>query len=180
MLDIFDKDGTLVETKSGEPFPKLGDQRLISGVKERIADSAAAGNIIVVASNQGGIEKGYKRLEDAIAEFQEVMELLPEISACYFCPNFDGTQCVYVSKEGRVVAVHDHWKKYDYLIGSYRKPKPGMLLLAIARELWVPVPGDKKPNKEVAHYTGDRPEDEGAAMNAGVSFRHVNDWLATD
>jgi|GEM_PF-2801545 D-glycero-D-manno-heptose 1,7-bisphosphate phosphatase len=97
MLDIFDKDGTLVETKSGEPFPKLGDQRLISGVKERIADSAAAGNIIVVASNQGGIEKGYKPLEDAIAEFQEVMKLLPEISMCLFCPDFAGNDCWIVA-----------------------------------------------------------------------------------
>jgi len=82
MLRVFDKDGTLVETKSGETFPKLGDQQLIPGVKERIAAYKEAGDIIVVASNQGGIPQ-YKSLEDAIAEFQEVMELLPEISLCF-------------------------------------------------------------------------------------------------
>jgi len=177
MLCLFDKDGTLVETKSGKPFPKLGDQRLIPGVKERISALALTGSIIAVTSNQAGIEKGYKSLEDAIAEFQELMQLLPEVSACYFCPNFSGSKCFYVNKEGRVVAVHEQWKKYSDLIGRFRKPNPGMLLLAIEHELWTSMLGQRKPNKDVACYTGDRPEDERAAYLADVPYQHVTDWL---
>jgi len=92
MLRVFDKDGTLVETKSGEPFPKLGDQQLIPGVKECISTYAAAGDIIAVASNQGGIPR-YKSLENTVAEFQELMTLLPEVSVCFFCPDFEGNEC---------------------------------------------------------------------------------------
>ncbi len=192
MLRVFDKDGTLVQTKSGETFPKLGDQQLIPGVKERIAAYAAAGDIIVVASNQGGIPR-YKTLEDAIAEFQELMTLLPEISVCFFCPDFDGKQCWSVPNPEtdlfwRSLATDKTYpagKSKDYyaakplhegvgaglsygeLIGTFRKPNPGMLKAAM---LWA--------NADACTYVGDHPEDEGAAISAGVPYQYVGEWLA--
>jgi D-glycero-D-manno-heptose 1,7-bisphosphate phosphatase len=192
MLRVFDKDGTLVQTKSGDKFPKLGDQQLIPGVKERIAAYKEAGDIICVASNQAGIPT-YKSLEDAISEFQELMQLLPEISVCFFCPNFEGTHCWSVPNPDSAVYLQDTLtgvvypagKSSDYgaakplhegtglileygkLVGSYRKPNDGMIKAAM---IWARV--------DTCAYVGDRPEDEGAATNAGVPFQHVNDWLA--
>jgi D-glycero-D-manno-heptose 1,7-bisphosphate phosphatase len=172
MLRVFDKDGTLVETKSGETFPKLGDQRLIPGVKERIAAYKEAGDIIVVASNQGGIPQ-HKSLEDAIAEFQEVMELLPEISVCFFCPDFEGKDCWMVPNsslkiEGFQFPVEPiYYPRSSDLVGSFRKPNPGMLKAAM---LWASV--------DSCTYVGDRPEDESAAIAAGVPYQHVSHWLA--
>jgi len=192
MLRVFDKDGTLVQTKSGETFPKLGDQQLIPGVKERIAAYAAAGDIIAVASNQGGIPR-YKTLEDAIAEFWELMTLLPEISVCFFCPDFDGKQCWSVPNPeteifGRSLApsrthvagrVKDYYAakplhegvgsglSYGELIGTFRKPNPGMLKAAM---LWA--------NVDTCSYVGDRPEDEEAASSISIPYQHVSLWLA--
>jgi D-glycero-D-manno-heptose 1,7-bisphosphate phosphatase len=165
----------LVQTKSGKPFLTHGDQELMPGVKEKIAAHKATGDIITVISNQGGIPK-YKSLDSAIAEFQELMQMLPDVSSCYFCPDFGGAECIYLNQEGRVVFVHAHWKKYSHLIGSFRKPHPGMLLLAIEHELRKPVAEDRKPNQEIAEYVGDRPEDEGAAMAAGVPFHWADQW----
>lgn len=190
-LEVYDKDGTLVRTKSGDTFPKLGDQELIPGVKERIAASAAAGKIIAVASNQAGIPK-YKSLEDAIAEFQELMQLLPEISVCFFCPDFSGSHCWSVPNPESPIWVRDTLndvtypagKSKDYcnakplhdglgaaldygnLIGSFRKPNPGMLNAAM---LWAGV--------DTCTYTGDRPEDRAAAAAAGVPYQYVSEWL---
>jgi len=192
MLRVFDKDGTLVQTKSGETFPKLGDQQLIPGVKERIAAYAAAGDIIAVASNQGGIPR-YKTLEDAIAEFQELMTLLPEISVCFFCPDFDGKQCWSVPNPGTEIfgrslatgTTYPAGKSKDYyaakplhegvgaglsygkLIGTFRKPNPGMLKAAM---LWA--------NVNTCSYVGDRPEDEEAASSISIPYQHVSLWLA--
>jgi len=167
MLRVFDKDGTLVETKSGETFPKLGDQQLIPGVKERIAAYKEAGDIIVVASNQGGIPQ-YKSLEDAIAKFQEVMELLPEISLCFFCPGFEGEGCWMVPNpkiESSLAARPINWPIEP---NSFRKPNPGMLKAAM---YWA--------NVDSCTYVGDRPEDESAAIAAGVPYQHVSYWLAS-
>lgn len=173
-LEVYDKDGTLVRTKSGDTFPKLGDQELIPGVKERIAASAAAGKIIAVASNQAGIPK-YKSLEDAIAEFQELMQLLPEISVCFFCPDFQGKEVWAVPNPDRIRAsgfVRPQaidWPGYKHLVGSYRKPNDGMIQIAM---VWAGV--------HTCIYTGDRPEDAAAAAAAGVTYQHVNEWLADE
>ena len=71
-LIILDKDGTVVKSISGSKYPGFQDQHLISGVKDRILRHVEAGDILAIASNQGGISKGHKSLDEAIAEFLEV------------------------------------------------------------------------------------------------------------
>ena len=74
-LIILDKDGTLVQSISGAKYPSFQDQRLIGGVKERIYYHVEAADILAIASNQGGISKGHKSLNEAKAEFMEVFGL---------------------------------------------------------------------------------------------------------
>lgn len=71
MLVILDKDGTLVEPASGKEFVQSpGDQRLLPGVAERIAELKAMGAKVAIASNQGGVAAGHKSAGDAVSEMQ--------------------------------------------------------------------------------------------------------------
>lgn len=89
-----DKDGTLVETISGETFiNKPWDQRPISGVREALAKYAVDGWTIVIISNQAGVAAGHKSLESMIAEMQFCLELFPGIKEAYFCPDFEERDC---------------------------------------------------------------------------------------
>jgi D-glycero-D-manno-heptose 1,7-bisphosphate phosphatase len=160
-LLICDIDGTLTGTKSGNPFkesPK--DVIALPGAVEAIANLSSRGFICVGASNQGGIEAGHKSLEDTIAEMRHTLELLPQLTAIYFCPDFKGQHCWLVAREGES-PIHTAWA--SPFVGTFRKPNAGMLRAAILNHC-----GDKKPKD--CWMIGDRPEDEEAADSAGVSF----------
>jgi D-glycero-D-manno-heptose 1,7-bisphosphate phosphatase len=134
MLVIIDKDGTLVEPWSFSQFiQNPRDQRLLPNVKERIAELKQIGATIAIASNQGGVASGHKLLESAIEEMRFCMSLLPEIQYGYFCPDFEGRQCYYLNSclPTELIAYPAHSKPEAVeLIGKFRKPDPGMLLLA--------------------------------------------------
>jgi histidinol phosphatase-like enzyme len=54
-LYIFDKDGTLIEPKSGQTFVQSPeDQQLKPGVAEKLAELREQGGVFAMASNQGG------------------------------------------------------------------------------------------------------------------------------
>lgn len=156
-LYIFDKDSTLVLPESGNKFVQYPeDQQLIPGTIDLLEQLKADGSTIVIASNQGGIAAGYKSQQATIAEMKFCMDLLPQISAAYFCPDFEGRLCVrslgltfHEIEDGRI----------------YRKPGAGMLLQAI--EDW------NQARLDDVVMVGDRPEDEGAAEAAGVAFRWI-------
>jgi D-glycero-D-manno-heptose 1,7-bisphosphate phosphatase len=167
-LLILDKDGSIVTPKTGAEFvrhPK--DQELLPGVKETIARYHSEGWRIVVASNQGAVEAGHKTVEEAIAEFRCLMELLPEISACYFCPDFEGRFCYEV--------VYGNWIKYDRndMEGFYgfRKPYPGMIQLATD-----PGFGEALSLDEIL-FVGDRAEDEACAKAAGIASQWAHEFF---
>jgi len=159
MLVILDKDLTLVQPLLGEGFvshPR--DQRLLPGVADRVRELKAAGVTMVIVSNQGGCTtndpktgKPYKTIDDAIDEMRYCMELLPEIEVAYFCPDSSGFYCHFVTKGTIGTAICKD--------KSFRKPAPGMLLLAIAQA------GDT-----FATMIGDQESDQLAAKAAGVPF----------
>lgn len=177
-LLICDVDGTLTGTISGNDFkqhPK--DVKVLEGVLEGLETHYNQGWHICAVSNQGGIPR-YKSLEAAIQEFQYTMELIPYLQSVYFCPDFAGQQCYHLDRHGRVVAVHETWLKYRYLIGYFRKPNPGMIRLAIQHEFWVPsawVPS-KNTSKARLLMIGDRTEDKQSALNAGIDFQDASEW----
>lgn len=176
-LLMVDLDGTIRQCKSNpEGFINYPlDQELIPNVTEALA--RYKDYIIVGITNQGGVAAGFKSLANAISEQQYTMQLCSQLSAIYFCPDFEGKQCLYVNEVGLVVQVHETWRKHRDLIGSFRKPSPGMLHLAIRHEAWQLVPTIPDLRNLRAMYIGDRPEDEQAAQAAGVRFMWAADWI---
>lgn len=172
MLVILDKDGTLVKPKSGGTFVQSpDDQELLPGVAERIAELKASGHTIVVASNQGGIAAKHKTLEATVAEMQYLMELLPEIRTCYFCPDFEGKICYCVWRDDELGFQSESVRITMSLIriDSFRKPGAGMLQVATIKHGWF-------GSNDKVTMIGDRPEDEQAALAANVPFQWADDW----
>lgn len=164
-LLILDKDGTLVQSISGARYIKFHDQRLIPGVKERIYSHVRARDILAIASNQGGISKRYKSLDEAIAEFMEVFGLLPQIKVACFCPDYQGQILHRIWTDGRF----DTFKlKNCPNLRPFRKPEPGMLLylMDIFKGMYTDV-----------LFVGDMDSDEQAAAAAGVKYLDVDRWI---
>lgn len=174
-LLLLDKDGTLVVPASGEKFVQTPwDQKPMEGVERGIAATAQAGWEIAICSNQGGISAGYKSLENTFLEMRFCLELFPKISGAYFCPaNYGsiGKDCWECWDD----CLAEHRIQYGQFADKlpysqcgkvdYRKPGPGMLLLAQSIR-----------NADIVWYVGDRPEDEGAAQNANIPFLSAEEW----
>lgn len=90
---FMDLDGTLIETKSGETFPKdITDWKFKYGIIRAIKKYNPTHLYIV--SNQGGIEKGYFTSLDFANKMNficdKLRELLPDTYVSYaFCPSND-------------------------------------------------------------------------------------------
>ena len=170
---LLDKDGTLIETKSGKPFinEDPGDQRIIIGADLVLQRARNEGWRIGVASNQLGIEKGYKTAETTRAEFDFLGQLFPEIEIAVWCPDYGASmhEVVYASPEEDSVA-NDHncydiaqlKEKHSFAYRGFRKPEPGML--QYLKQYFDYQKGDR------VFYVGDRSEDQSAAANADVYF----------
>jgi D-glycero-D-manno-heptose 1,7-bisphosphate phosphatase len=168
MLIILDKDGTLVKPKSRNTFVQHPtDQRLLAGVEERIAELKAIEATIVIASNQGGVAAGHKSHEETAAEMHYCLTLLPDISEAWYCTDFSGEVAFVVSADddSKHPTSASTMRNCEDLVGSFRKPSPGMLLGAMRRH----------QEKEVV-MVGDRPEDAQAAVAAGVTFVDAEAW----
>ena len=167
-LLICDKDGTLVAPASGAKFvTEPWDQKPLPGVENKLAEYAASGWEICIASNQGGVAAGHKSLENCILEMKFCLELFPAIGEAYFCPDFEGNVCWQVwdtcKEEHRIM----HGQRTNPgLKGLFRKPSAGMLLAAMGEF-----------GTEEAIYVGDRPEDEGAGVAAKIPFFWASDFF---
>ena len=112
MLIILDRDGVI--NHESEEYIKSPDEWIpIEGSLEAIARLKKAGHIVVIATNQSGVGRGYysiATLEKIHAKMQQwLADLGGHIDKIYFCPHAprDGCNC--------------------------RKPRPGMLF-AIAKD----------------------------------------------
>lgn len=161
-----DIDGTLTETISGHAFkqhPK--DLKVIEGADRAIARFHSQGYTIIGVSNQGGVAAGHKVIEDAIAEMQCTLQLIPQLSCIYFCPDFAGLECWRVEKNSAKQI--EQFSTVEF--GSFRKPGAGMIKLATNRyQLDIE-----------SLMVGDRLEDEQSATNAGIKFMSANVWRNT-
>lgn len=157
---FFDLDGTLRESASGKTFiNEPTDQKVIEGTQKALAYYQSKGFICIGITNQGGVAAGHKSLESAIEEQRITLELFPELSEIFFCPNYGGESCWQVSKDNVPIEFSAPVSGGGTKI-SCRKPGHGMLLIAAQaladlRECWM---------------IGDRPEDQQCATAAGVKF----------
>ncbi len=151
-LVIFDVDGTLVTTKSGETFRKTADDwQWLPGRKEKLGNVFKQNVVLGIATNQGGVAFGYME-EGLIAK--EIDRLASEaligwVEICYTHPN----ACI---------------PEYYHANDPRRKPGPGMLLQIMQYTQIGPIH---------TLMVGDRPEDEQAAQNAGVAFAWSTDFF---
>lgn len=162
-LLILDKDGTLVTTKSGETFVQHPqDQKLLPNVAEVLSEYASQGWTMAIASNQGGIESGYKTIDEAIAEMQYCLSMLPMIDCAIFAPYYDARVA------WRVWADRERLPDEVYAVTKARKPGTGMLHLAASNCDAIFIN---------AAMVGDRPEDQLCAAAAGVQFQWAKDFF---
>ncbi len=157
-----DRDGTLMED-----VPYIRDPaavRIFPGVSEALRRLKAAGFVIVMATNQSGIGRGWNTVEQFDAVQARFFELLGAnlIDAVYMCPDAPGAP------------------------SRHRKPEPGMLFDA-ARELGLDLHrswmiGDKPADVECGMNAGARPiqvlTGEGAAHPSEKALQQVVDFSA--
>ncbi|NEO83822.1 MAG: polynucleotide kinase [Spirulina sp. SIO3F2] len=136
------------------------DQTPLLGMQQAIVNFGP--ELLLCASNQGGVAASYKSIGSAIMEFEFLFQLYPELDAACFCPDYAGKLC-YVLKSAPDADFSPQIKIYDG--DSYRKPGPGMLKLI---QSWY---------RNDLLYVGDRPEDEQAASAANIPYLHINAFI---
>lgn len=157
---FFDLNETLRETVSGKTFiSEPTDQKAIEGTQKALAYYQSKGFICIGITNQSDVAAGHKSIESAIEEQRITLELFPELSEIFFCPNFGGESCWQISR-GNVPLEFKAPQPEGYIDVSCRKPGQGMLLIAVQTladlsDCWM---------------IGDRPEDKACAAAAGVKF----------
>ncbi len=162
-----DVDNTLTETISGHTFKQHPqDVKVMEGADKAVSHYHNQGWTVIGISNQAGVSAGHKSMGDAIAEMHFTMKLLPELISIYFCPDFEGRECWRVLQ----LSASEVGQDEPDFIGTYRKPKPGMILRnlegfwkqgTVIDECWM---------------VGDRPEDEQCAINARINFCPADVW----
>jgi len=145
---FLDRDGVINEEVENLARPE--DFRLIEGAAEAILRLNADGYLVVVATNQPAIAKGFASFKDMDRIHERMMTLLAEsgarVDAVYVCP-------------------HHPEKGFPGEIRSLkvkcgcRKPEPGLMLKAM-RELEVDANG--------SWMVGDSPTDVEAGRKAGL------------
>lgn len=154
-----DLDGTLIETVSGDTFPKgIWDMKIRFDVLDAIKKLAP--DYVLIASNQGGIEKGFVNQQNFIAKIEYVGRCISEYCKC----GCYGTYCISNDE-------HD----------PYRKPNPMMLEYLVEMH----VGDDFDYIKSVSLMIGDASGKEGqfsdsdkkTAENFGIDYMDVEDFV---
>lgn len=158
-LLLLDLDGTVREPLDGHKFIEHPQgQQIIAKAQGAIAYFQLQGWQVVGITNQAGVAAGHKSLKSCISEQAYTLTLLP-LAEIYFCPDFQGKKCYCVTRD----QVHNYSKSPGS--GTFRKPGPGMLNLAI-----------EKYHPDTTLMVGDSPEDRAAARAARIRFQQAQSW----
>ena len=160
---LLDLDGTIRQSTSGKFIEDPSDQEPIEGAIKAMEIYHQEGWTMVGITNQGGVAAGHKSLKSAIEEQLKTLEIFPQLSCIYFCPDFKGQECFRV-KKCSCVQIDE---LYPDLIEQFRKPNPGMIFAALRAFA-------EKPTDIL--MVGDREEDKLAAKNAGINFLDAHIW----
>ena len=157
-----DLDGTLIDTISGETFPKgIWDMKIKFDVLDAIKKLNP--ECILIVSNQGGIESGFVDAHDFRAKSEYIARAIREYCVC---------ECYAMYCETN--------DKLD----PYRKPNSGMLYSLLENH----VGDDIGYIKSVSLMIGDASGKEGqfsdsdkkTAENFGIDYMDVNDFVNTN
>lgn len=148
------------------------EQRIIKGAKEKTVEFCqylqdcreVTIATVFAATNQRGVQKRHKTLEDCIKEQKITLDLFPRLDYILFCPD-DGQTCWRVTRTTVSNVTNEH------LSGSYRKPRAGMLQEASS---------SLELNSDLCFFVGDRKSDQKAAQSLGWNFLWANDFLKGD
>lgn len=181
-LLLLDRDGTITQNRvrPGDYINDPSELELIPGVLERLEQYNRDGWMIVVVSNQGGVEKGFITLHKCIQGMWQTIVLSDgNIIVCYFCPEAwpnEGETFIKCGYRGDVNAWGwsltspeniDHCYREGEITQGFRKPNGGMIQAAIS---------DCAVKPTEILMVGDRDEDHQAAINAGVPFMWAEQW----
>jgi len=171
---FLDRDDTLIENRAlpTEAFPHtFGDLflpeyvRLLPGVLEACRSLKAAGYLLIIVTNQGGVARGGCTIQDVEATNERLLELLTPfdepprptgVPRVMRAPLIDG---VY-SAPHHPEAVVEHLR-VDH---PWRKPGPGMVLSA-AEDFGIDL--------SASWIIGDKERDRQAGINAGIAEKRA-------
>lgn len=157
-----DLDGTLIDTVSGNTFPKgIWDMRIRFDVLDAIKKLEPI--CILIVSNQGGIEKGFLNKRNFEFKMEYIIRSIKEYVGCY-------TEYSYCESNDKV--------------NHYRKPNTGMLenmLTRVLKHLF----RHENLQKDDCLMIGDASGKEGqfsdsdkkTAENFGIDYLDVEDFL---
>lgn len=160
MILFADLDGTLIDTISEDTFPRgVWDMFLKFDVLNAIKNLHP--EYVLIASNQGGIEKGFVDMTDFIKKIRYIQVAISEYCECLVDYQF----CIANDKK-------------DYR----RKPNTGMLegLLKSIEALGAEIP-DKSEMLMVGDASGKEGQfsdsDKRTAENFGIAYMDVEDFV---
>ena len=141
---FLDRDGVI--NKDVHYLHRIEDLAFVDGAKEALAASVQAGYDLIVVTNQSGVGRGFYTEDDVNTLHQYMNQELTKAGApilrFYYCPHLPGAPLA----------------QYDQNCDC-RKPKPGMILQAMA---------DYDIDKAHSFMVGDKLSDMEAAAGAGL------------
>ncbi len=184
MLYLFDLDGTLISSYMDTPNRNFNHWQVLPGRRERIAELVAEGHQIGIITNQAGVAYGFIDREQAREKLLRVAGAL----------GYAGVQLHSDAGDP------SHWSTYAFMPddwqpitrrelpifvcydkdGPRRKPNGRMIEEAVDDAQIDYFTGDEDTISFAdvpVLYVGDRPEDEQAAVNAGVPFQWAQEFF---
>jgi D-glycero-D-manno-heptose 1,7-bisphosphate phosphatase len=157
MLYLFDLDGTLISGYMDNPDRNFHQWQILPGRRETIAGLLAAGHQVAVISNQAGVGYG----------FVSKIDVYEKLSIVGHDFGF-GTFAVHAGSTAYASGCGGSGGQLTCFICFEKdspRRKPGGAMITEAMQAF---------NNNDALMVGDRPEDEAAAKNAGLSFQWAN------
>lgn len=167
---IWDNDGTIMGSK--DPHDKSSGAKIILPNVEKTMRQENTLNIICSGMKTPESESQNFDPGKIIEKFKALMLDLP-ISVAVFSPAIGGIECWVVIKEANnrftIFKAHED-ERYQHLIGTFKKPGTGMLVVIKDILLERGIVCDDTN----AVFIGDAPQDMQAAHAAKLPFLHAN------
>lgn len=175
-LVVFDKDGTLVTTKSGKDFLVApSDQKPLfdfSVLKNSYFDTENGVQYKItyaIATNQKGIKLKHKTKDFLSDEFWYLTEELKFPTSIVLCCPDDG-ESLWRWWKNQKIGIRDITRHYS-CCGNFRKPNAGMLLAA------KDITARTRYQIQEMVFIGDNKTDEQAAIEAKCRYVYIDEWL---
>lgn len=177
MLYLFDLDGTLISGYMDNPDRNFHAWQLLAGRQEMISRLVAEGHQIGIVTNQAGVAYGFVSEDDVKNKFRLVGAQLG-FATIEICDGGERgahwlTDCA-APITPRALPIYVCYDK----AGPRRKPSGAMIGEAIRDEMIDYYNHETEEFEDVPTlFIGDRPEDAGAARDAGVRFAWAEEFF---